>query len=74
MEPKGHIVLDKYPGEWEVVPSYIEEPEAAACKWVSIREDQRDSYDSPIGLLDPRLHASRDGLSARDLRRLDTTR
>ena len=30
MEPKGHIVLEKYPGEWEVMPSYIEEPEAAA--------------------------------------------
>ena len=26
MEPKGHIVLDRYPGEWEVMPSYIEEP------------------------------------------------
>ena len=39
MEPKGHIVLDRYKGEWEVMPSYIEEPEAAACKWVSIRED-----------------------------------
>jgi len=38
MEPKGHIVLDRYAGEWEVMPSYIEEPEAAACKWVSIRE------------------------------------
>ena len=24
MEPKGHIVLEKYPGEWEVMPSYIE--------------------------------------------------
>jgi alanine dehydrogenase len=23
MEPKGHIVLEKYPGEWEVMPSYI---------------------------------------------------
>ena len=32
MDPKGHIVLDKYPGEWEAMPSYIEEPEAAACK------------------------------------------
>jgi len=31
MDPKGHIVLDKYPGEWEAMPSYIEEPEAAAC-------------------------------------------
>src|SRR5437773_8148268 len=40
MEPKGHIVLDKYPGEWEAMPSYIEEPEAAACKWVSIREQK----------------------------------
>lgn len=47
MEPKGHIVLDKYPGEWEVMPSYIEEPEAAACKWVSIREENRSKYDLP---------------------------
>lgn len=39
MEPKGHIVLDRYQGEFEVMPSYIEEPEAAACKWVSIREE-----------------------------------
>ena len=21
MEPKGHIVLDRYKGEWEVMPS-----------------------------------------------------
>jgi alanine dehydrogenase len=47
MDPKGHIVLDKYPGEWEAMPSYIEEPEAAACKWVSIRERNRDTYDLP---------------------------
>ena len=33
MDPKGHIVLDKYPGEWEAMPSYIEELKAAACKW-----------------------------------------
>src|ERR671934_150081 len=46
MEPKGHIVLDRYKGEWEVMPSYIEEPEAAACKWVSIREDNA-SYELP---------------------------
>ena len=46
MEPKGHIVLDRYQGEWEVMPSYIEEPEAAACKWVSIREDNA-KYDLP---------------------------
>jgi alanine dehydrogenase len=45
MDPKGHIVLDKYPGEWEAMPSYIEEPEAAACKWVSIRERNRVKYD-----------------------------
>jgi alanine dehydrogenase len=47
MDPKGHIVLDKYPGEWEAMPSYIEEPEAAACKWVSIREKNREKYDLP---------------------------
>jgi alanine dehydrogenase len=46
MEPKGHIVLDRYPGEWEVMPSYIEDPEAAACKWVSIREDNA-RFDLP---------------------------
>src|SRR5215204_2569769 len=46
MEPKGHIVLDRYAGEWEVMPSYIEEPEAAACKWVSIREDNA-RYELP---------------------------
>ena len=46
MEPKGHIVLDQYKGEWEVMPSYIEEPEAAACKWVSIREDNAQ-YELP---------------------------
>ena len=46
MEPKGHIVLDQYRGEWEVMPSYIEEPEAAACKWVSIREDNA-RFDLP---------------------------
>src|SRR5689334_10983917 len=46
MEPKGHIVLDRYQGEWEVMPSWIEEPEAAACKWVSIREDNA-RYELP---------------------------
>jgi alanine dehydrogenase len=46
MEPKGHIVLDRYPGEWEVMPSYIEAPEAAACKWVSIRENNA-KFDLP---------------------------
>ena len=47
MDPKGHIVLDKYPGEWEAMPSYIEDPEAAACKWVSIRERNREKFDLP---------------------------
>lgn len=47
MDPKGHIVLDKYPGEWEAMPSYIDEPEAAACKWVSIRERNREKFDLP---------------------------
>lgn len=47
MDPKGHIVLDRFPGEWEAMPSYIEEPHAAACKWVSIRENNRDKYNLP---------------------------
>jgi len=69
MDPKGHIVLDKYPGEWEAMPSYIEEPEAAACKWVSIRERNREKYDLPTVVLDPHIHPSRDRLPARNLRR-----
>ena len=52
MDPKGHIVLDQYPGEWEIMPSYIEDPEgppdaAAACKWVSIRFENRAKFDLP---------------------------
>ena len=68
MDPKGHIVLDKYPGEWEAMPSYIEEPEAAACKWVSIRERNRDKYDLPTVFSISDLYASRNRLSAGDLR------
>lgn len=47
MDPKGHIVLDRFPGEWEAMPSYIEEPHAAACKWVSIRERNRERFNLP---------------------------
>ena len=47
MDPKGHIVLDRFPGEWEAMPSYIEEQHAAACKWVSIREKNREKYNLP---------------------------
>ena len=47
MDPKGHIVLDRFPGEWEAMPSYIEEPHAAACKWVSIREWNRQKFNLP---------------------------
>ncbi len=47
MDPKGHIVLDRFPGEWEAMPSYIEEPHAAACKWVSIRENNRKNFNLP---------------------------
>ena len=47
MDPKGHIVLDQFPGEWEAMPSYIEEPHAAACKWVSIREWNRERFNLP---------------------------
>ena len=47
MDPKGHIVIDRFPGEWEAMPSYIEEPHAAACKWVSIRERNRERFNLP---------------------------
>ena len=74
MDPKGHIVLDRYPGEWEAMPSYIEEPEAAACKWVSIREGNRERFDLPTVFSILIYTAPRDRLPARDLRRLATTR
>jgi len=38
MDPKGHIVLDKYPGEWEAMPSYIEDrklPRANGSRFAS---------------------------------------
>ena len=38
-------MLDRYKGEWEVMPSWIEAG-AAACKWVSIREDNA-RFDLP---------------------------
>ena len=60
MDPKGHIVLDKYPGEWEAMPSYIEDPEAAACKWVSIRE--RGDYGTRHPLFVREFHADRERL------------
>ena len=40
------------------MPSYIEEPEAAACKWVSIREDNAQ-VRAAGGLLDPRSTRTR---------------
>ena len=70
MEPKGHIVLDKYPGEWEAMPSYIEEPEAAACKWVSIREQNRERFDLPTVFSILIYTHPETGFPARDLRRL----
>src|ERR1700758_600310 len=47
MDPKGHLVPDKYQGEWDAMPPYSEEPEASACKWVSIRERTREKFDLP---------------------------
>jgi alanine dehydrogenase len=46
MDPKGHIVLAKYPGEWEAMPSYIESPRRR-LQWVSIREQNREKHDLP---------------------------
>lgn len=47
MEPKVHIIIPKYKGEWEAMPSYLEEPEAAASKWVAIRENNREKFGLP---------------------------
>ena len=69
MEPKGHIVLDQYPGEWEIMPSYIEEPEAApaaaACKVGLHPFREPREIQSAHGVFDPHLHRARNGLSAR---------
>ena len=47
MDPKMHIVIPKYHGEWEAMPSYCEEPETSACKWVAIREENREKFGLP---------------------------
>ncbi len=44
MDPKFHIIIPKYGGEWEAMPSYLGEPESAACKWVAIRDKNREKY------------------------------
>src|SRR6478672_5511897 len=67
MDPKGHIVLDKYPGEWEAMPSYIEEPEAASLQMgVDSRAQPREVRPADR-VLDPDLHPSRDRFPARHL-------
>ena len=47
MEPKTHIIIGKYSGEWEAMPSYLGEPESSACKWVAIREKNRERFGLP---------------------------
>ncbi|MFQ5762339.1 MAG: ornithine cyclodeaminase family protein [Candidatus Bathyarchaeia archaeon] len=47
MDPKVHIIMSKYNGEWEAMPSYLGEPESSACKWVAIREKNRENFGLP---------------------------
>jgi alanine dehydrogenase len=47
MDPKMHIIIPRYHGEWEAMPSYCEEPETSACKWVAIREENRRKFGLP---------------------------
>ncbi len=47
MDPKMHIIIPKYHGEWEAMPSYCEEPETSACKWVAIREENGRNFGLP---------------------------
>jgi alanine dehydrogenase len=44
MDPKVHIIIPKYHGEWEAMPSYLAEPESSASKWVAVREQNREKY------------------------------
>ena len=70
MDPKGHIVLDKYPGEWEAMPSYIEEPGSRRMQMGVDPRAQPRKVRSADGVFDPDLHSPGNRLSARDLRRL----
>lgn len=45
----GQMVLDKYPGDCGEMPSHIEKPEAAACKWESLRKKNREKFDLDTG-------------------------
>ncbi|MEM4305588.1 MAG: hypothetical protein QXD61_06410 [Candidatus Caldarchaeum sp.] len=47
MQPKTQLIIEKYSGEWEAMPSYLGEPESSACKWVAIRERNRESFGPP---------------------------
>ena len=69
MDPKGHIVLDKFPGEWEAMPSYIEEPRRRRLQMGIDPRAQPREVQPADGVLDPDLHPSRDRLSAGHRRR-----
>lgn len=47
MDPKVHIFVPEFHGEWEAMPSYLKEPESSACKWVAIREKNRPKFGLP---------------------------
>jgi len=47
MDPKVHILVPEFHGEWEAMPSYLKEPESSACKWVAIREKNRPKFGLP---------------------------
>lgn len=47
MDPKVHIIVPEFHGEWEAMPSYLMEPQSSACKWVAIREQNRPRYGLP---------------------------
>ena len=69
MEPKGHIVLERYAGR---VGGHALVHRGAGGGRLQVGLDPRGqrALRAARGLLHPHLHAPRDGLPARDLRRL----
>ena len=69
MEPKGHIVLDRYPGRMGG-DALLHRGARGGGLQVGLDPRGQREVRPARRLLDPRLHASRDRLPARDLRRL----
>lgn len=47
MDPKTHVILPQYEGEYEAMPCHLFEPSVSCMKWVAIRLRNREKFGLP---------------------------